>query len=76
MHAHLRVIAISVADADTLGDLETEILAELNPPLNLAKVSKTPLRQQLSVLRGQYGGTSARVNLETLRRRYWHVYVG
>ena len=38
MHAHLQVIAIPVADVDTLGDLETEILAALDPPLNLAKV--------------------------------------
>jgi hypothetical protein len=56
MHAHLRVVPIPVADADTLGDLETAILADLDPPLNLAKVSKTPLRQRLSALRKQYGG--------------------
>ena len=45
MLAHLRVNAIPVANADTLGDLETKILAELDPPLNLAKVARTPLRQ-------------------------------
>lgn len=58
MHAHLRVVAIPLADADSLGDLETEILAELDPPLNLAKVARTPFRQRLSVLRKQYGGQS------------------
>lgn len=58
MHAHLRVIPIPVADADTLGDLETEILDELDPPLNLAKVAKTALRGRLSALQKQYGGAS------------------
>ena len=56
MHAHLSVIAIPVDDPDILDDLETEILTELDPPINLAKVSKTPLRARLSALRKQYGG--------------------
>jgi hypothetical protein len=50
------VIAIPVDDPDILDDLETEILTELDPPINLAKVSKTPLRARLSALRKQYGG--------------------
>ncbi|WP_245925192.1 DUF6884 domain-containing protein [Nocardia nova] len=54
MHAHLRVVLIPVANADRLDDLETEILAELDPPLNIAKVARTPLRQRLSALRKQY----------------------
>ncbi|MBY8862014.1 hypothetical protein K7711_36445 [Nocardia sp. CA2R105] len=54
MRAHLRVILIPVANADTLDGLETEILAELDPPLNIAKVARTPLRQRLSALRKQY----------------------
>jgi hypothetical protein len=58
MHAHLRVIAIPVANPDSLDDLETEILAELDPPLNLAKVAKTPLRHRLSALRKQYAAKS------------------
>lgn len=58
MHAHLRVIAIPVANRDSLDDLETEILAELDPPLNLAKVAKTPLRHRLSALRKQYAAKS------------------
>lgn len=58
MHAHLRILAIPIADADSLGDLETEVLAALNPPLNLAKVAKSPIRHQLSALRKQYGSRS------------------
>lgn len=58
MHAHLRVVAIPVADPDSLGDLETELLAELDPPLNLAKMAKTPLRHRLSALRKRYAAKS------------------
>lgn len=56
MHAHLRVVPVPVMNVATLGDLETGILADLDPPLNLAKVAKTPLRQQLSILRKRYAG--------------------
>lgn len=55
MHAHLRLVAVPVADADTLGDVETDVLGELNPPLNLDKVKRDPLRVQLSALRKKYG---------------------
>ena len=55
MHKHLRVIAVPVTDADTLGDVETEVLAELDPPLNLDKRPKSPVRSRLSELRKQYG---------------------
>lgn len=55
MHAHLRVIALPVADADTLGELETAVLGLLDPPLNLAKLAKTPLRSRLSDLRRPHG---------------------
>ncbi len=58
MHAHLRLVPVPVADADTLGDLESEILTELDPPLNLAKVATTPLRRQLTALRKRNAGTS------------------
>jgi len=57
MYEHLRVVAVPVADADTLDDLETTVLAELDPPLNLMKMPKTPVRRRLSELRRQYGGT-------------------
>lgn len=56
MHAHLRVVTILVDNADTLDHLESTVLAALDPPLNLAKVPKTPARRQLSALRRQYGG--------------------
>lgn len=55
MHEHLRLIAVPVADADTLGDLETTILAELDPPFNLVKVKRTPMRARLSALRKAHG---------------------
>jgi hypothetical protein len=66
MHAHLRVTAIPVADADTLGHLETEILTTLDPPLNLSKVRKTPLRERLSALRKQYAAAVAEPNREEM----------
>lgn len=53
MHAHLRLIPVPVTDADTLGAVETDVLAELNPPLNLDKVSRDLLRRRLSGLRQQ-----------------------
>lgn len=55
MHEHLRLIAMPVDDADTLGDVETEVLLQLDPPLNLDKVARNPLRAQLSALRKKYG---------------------
>jgi hypothetical protein len=58
MHQHLRVVTVVVDDADTLDGLETAVLAELDPPLNLAKMPKTPIRLQLSALRREYGNRS------------------
>jgi hypothetical protein len=55
MHAHLRVVAVPVADADALNDVETEVLTELDPPLNLAKVQRSPLRGRLSAMRKKHG---------------------
>lgn len=54
MHAHLRVVLVPVANADTLDALETVVLSELDPRLNLAKVAKTPLRARISTLRKLY----------------------
>lgn len=59
MHAHLRVIAIPVAEVATLDALESAILTRLDPPLNLAKVPKTPSRTRLSELRKLHGGKGA-----------------
>lgn len=55
LHEHFRLVAVPVADADTLGDVETDVLAELNPPLNLDKVKRDALRAQLTALRKKYG---------------------
>ncbi len=54
MHEHLRLVTITVEDPDTLNDLETLVLGDLDPPLNLDKMPKTALRRRLSELRGQY----------------------
>ncbi len=51
MYEHLRVIAIPVADADALDQLETRVLGALDPPLNLAKMPRTPVRDRLTDLR-------------------------
>lgn len=55
MHKHLRLVAVPVADAETLGGVETDVLAQLNPPLNLDKVPRDPRRQRLTELRKRYG---------------------
>jgi len=55
MHDHLGLVTVPVADADSLGDVETGVLAALNPPLNLDKVKRDPLRAQLSALRKKHG---------------------
>lgn len=59
MRTHLRVVLIPIANADTLADLETDMLTELDPPLNIAKVPPTPLRQRLSELRKMAAGAPA-----------------
>ncbi|HJQ46907.1 MAG TPA: hypothetical protein VJ870_11380 [Amycolatopsis sp.] len=58
MHEHLRLVAIPVENPDTLNDLETEVLAALNPPLNLNKLPQSPVREQLTKLRRQYARRS------------------
>lgn len=55
MHQHLRLVVVPVSDADSLGVVETRVLTALNPPLNLDKVRRDPLRAQLSGLRKKYG---------------------
>ena len=54
MHAHLRVIALPVLDPSTLDATESSVLKQLDPPLNLAKMTKTPLRARLSELRRRH----------------------
>jgi hypothetical protein len=58
MHDHLRLIAVPVDDADALDRIETEVLAQLDPPLNLAKMPKTAVRSHLTELRRRRQTTS------------------
>lgn len=58
MHEHLRLVAVPFEDADALNDVETAVLAALNPPLNLNKLPPSPVRERLSELRRRYGRTS------------------
>lgn len=51
--AHLRVIAVPVDDADRLGEIESVVLAALDPPLNLLGRQPTAIRRRLSDLRRQ-----------------------
>lgn len=51
MYKHLRVIPLPIDDADTLGDVETQVLSRLDPPLNLSTMPTTPLRTEVSRLR-------------------------
>lgn len=55
MHAHLRVIAVPIDHADRLDDLESAVLAALDPPLNLSKMPPSTARARLTVLRRRYG---------------------
>ena len=54
MNEHLTVVARIVKDPDTLGRLETYVLARLDPPLNLKDMASSPLRQRLRELRRQH----------------------
>lgn len=51
MTVHLSVIAIPISDRDAINDIETDVLARLDPPLNLAKRPPTPVRRTLNQLR-------------------------
>jgi hypothetical protein len=51
MHAHLRLVTIPYDDRDGLGRLERDVLAELDPPLNLQGMASTPVRRRLKELR-------------------------
>ncbi len=53
MHQHLRVVAKTVDDADTLGHLEKQVLGALDPPFNLQGMEHTAIRIRLSELRKQ-----------------------
>ncbi|SUF09238.1 MULTISPECIES: DUF6884 domain-containing protein [Rhodococcus] len=54
MTRHLSVVAIASADPDTLGHLEDEVLAAIDPPLNLQGMAATPVRIRLKELRRRH----------------------
>jgi hypothetical protein len=58
MHDHLRVVTIPFMDVDALDAAETEVLRALDPPLNLNKMSASPVRERLSELRKLFGSDS------------------
>lgn len=58
MSTHLRVVPLLIEDADTLGDLERQVVELLDPPLNLEHASTRPLRVELRRLRAK-GASSA-----------------
>lgn len=51
MKQHLTVVPIVSADPDTLGQLEDEVLAKIDPPLNLQGMAASPIRARLKELR-------------------------
>ncbi|MCL8024895.1 DUF6884 domain-containing protein [Nocardioides bruguierae] len=51
MNDHLRVHPVRVQDADTLGDLERQVVLRLDPPLNLEHVGESAARIRLTQLR-------------------------
>lgn len=51
MNAHLKIVAVPYADADTLGRLEEFVLQQIDPPLNLKGMPTTPIRAQTTRLR-------------------------
>lgn len=59
MHHHLRVVPVPVDDPDCLDAMETAVLTDIDPPLNLAKMPSTPVRRRLKVLRSAVKGAGA-----------------
>jgi hypothetical protein len=55
MTEHLTVVSFPMDDGDAIDDVETDVLARLDPPLNLAKRPSTPVRATLSRLRRELG---------------------
>lgn len=53
MYQHLRVLPVEVDDPRALQSLEADVLAQLDPALNLNQVGKNPLRGRVSELRKQ-----------------------
>lgn len=51
MSSHLRVATRATEDADSLGDLERQVVQQLDPPLNLDHTEPSPTRVRLRELR-------------------------
>lgn len=51
MHRHLRLVVVPYDDRDSLGRLERDVLADLDPPLNLQHMKPTPIRRRIRELR-------------------------
>ena len=48
---HLRVAWWPSVDRDALGEVEKRVLRQLDPPLNLSGMPRTPVRSRISQLR-------------------------
>jgi NTP pyrophosphatase (non-canonical NTP hydrolase) len=51
MHQHLKVKIAPFGDADHLGRIESEVLARLDPPLNIEGLPSTEVRRRITQLR-------------------------
>ncbi|MDN5798258.1 MAG: hypothetical protein L0H79_21265 [Intrasporangium sp.] len=54
MSRHLQVVTVPVANPDTLGQLEHDVLQRLDPPLNLQGMPPSTVRERLSQLRKRF----------------------
>jgi hypothetical protein len=55
MRAHLSLATVACPDRATLSELEDAVLLELDPPLNLMGMSRTPVRTELKARRARLG---------------------
>jgi hypothetical protein len=56
MHAHLKVVAVPFDDADSLGQLEEDVLRRL-APFNLEGMAESPIWSRLKELRKPHAAT-------------------
>lgn len=59
MREHLRVAVIAYTDRAGLDAFESAVLDQLDPPLNIAKRSPSPVRAQLTILRRPFSRRAA-----------------
>jgi hypothetical protein len=59
MRAHLQVAVHPFPERDALVDLEEHVLGKLDPPLNLERMERTPLREALSRARRSLSASTA-----------------